>query len=316
LQSNWTFISLNLVNLFIMIKVAWHPDYIAPLPEKHRFPMAKYDLIPSQLIHHGIIDSSQLFQPEIMSNQIILKVHDETYLNDLETGSLNDRAVRKLGLPLTPLMVEREKRIMQGTLDNVLFALESKVSFNVAGGTHHSYRDSGEGFCLLNDIAIAAQCLLEDKGLRSLVVDLDVHQGNGTAKIFENQPDIFTFSMHGEKNYPLKKDHSDLDIGLPDNVNDKEYLKILDRNLNEVLDRFQPDFIFFQSGVDPLASDKLGRLGLSKKGLLDRDQFVFSKCQINSIPLAVSMGGGYSPEISDIVDAHCQTFEVAMNLFG
>jgi len=299
-----------------MIKVAWHPDYIAPLPDKHRFPMEKYDLIPSQLIHHGIIESKQLFQPDIISEMDILNVHDEKYLRDLETGSLNPKAVRKLGLPLTPLMVEREKRIMQGTLDNAISALDTKVSFNIAGGTHHSYRDSGEGFCLLNDIAIAAQYLLNEKGLRSLVVDLDVHQGNGTAKIFENESNVFTFSMHGEKNYPLKKDSSDLDIGLPDHINDKEYLSILDRKLNEVLDQFQPDFIFYQSGVDPLESDKLGRLSLTKKGLLERDQFVFKKCDLNNIPVAVSMGGGYSPDISDIVDAHCQTFEAAMNLFG
>lgn len=299
-----------------MIKVAWHPDYIAPLPDKHRFPMEKYDLIPSQLIHHGIIESKQLFQPDIISEMDILNIHDEKYLRDLETGSLNPKAVRKLGLPLTPLMVEREKRIMQGTLDNAISALDTKVSFNIAGGTHHSYRDSGEGFCLLNDIAIAAQYLLNEKGLRSLVVDLDVHQGNGTAKIFENESNVFTFSMHGEKNYPLKKDSSDLDIGLPDHINDKEYLSILDRKLNEVLDQFQPDFIFYQSGVDPLESDKLGRLSLTKKGLLERDQFVFKKCDLNNIPVAVSMGGGYSPEISDIVDAHCQTFEAAMNLFG
>lgn len=299
-----------------MIKVAWHPDYIAPLPDKHRFPMEKYDLIPSQLIHHGIIESKQLFQPDIISEMDILNIHDEKYLRDLETGSLNPKAVRKLGLPLTPLMVEREKRIMQGTLDNAISALDTKVSFNIAGGTHHSYRDSGEGFCLLNDIAIAAQYLLNEKGLRSLVVDLDVHQGNGTAKIFESEANVFTFSMHGEKNYPLKKDSSDLDIGLPDHINDKEYLSILDRKLNEVLDQFQPDFIFYQSGVDPLESDKLGRLSLTKKGLLERDQFVFKKCDLNNIPVAVSMGGGYSPEISDIVDAHCQTFEAAMNLFG
>ncbi len=299
-----------------MIKVAWHPDYIAPLPDKHRFPMEKYDLIPSQLIHHGIIESKQLFQPDIISEMDILNIHDEKYLRDLETGSLNPKAVRKLGLPLTPLMVEREKRIMQGTLDNAISALDTKVSFNIAGGTHHSYRDSGEGFCLLNDIAIAAQYLLNEKGLRSLVVDLDVHQGNGTAKIFESEANVFTFSMHGEKNYPLKKDSSDLDIGLPDHINDKEYLSILDRKLNEVLDQFQPDFIFYQSGVDPLESDKLGRLSLTKKGLLERDQFVFKKCDLNNIPVAVSMGGGYSPDISDIVDAHCQTFEAAMNLFG
>lgn len=298
-----------------MYRVAWDPIFIAPLPENHRFPMLKYELIPSQLIHHGIIETSQLFSPSVMSNDIILSVHSSEYLNELEKGTLDKRAARKLGLPLNDLMVEREKVIMQGTLENALFALEDGISFNVAGGTHHSYRSSGEGFCLLNDIAISAKYLLDKKGLRSLIIDLDVHQGNGTASIFEQEEDVFTFSMHGEKNYPLKKENSDLDIHLPDGIGDKEYLKILDKELNCLLEKFEPDFIFFQSGVDPLASDKLGRLGLSMKGLYERDLFVLNKCKELNIPVAVSMGGGYSPDISEIVDAHCQTFEIASNLY-
>lgn len=299
-----------------MISIAWDPIYVAPLPENHRFPMEKYELIPSQLIHHGIIDSSQLFAPNAMNRERILTIHDEGYLLDLECQTLDKRAQRKLGLPLTDLMVLREKTIIQGTLDNAIAALEHKAAFNVAGGTHHSYKGSGEGFCLLNDIAIAAQYLLGEKKLRSLIVDLDVHQGNGTAKIFENQADIFTFSMHGDKNYPLKKEISDLDISLADNTNDKEYLKLLDHHLNLVLDQFQPDFIFYQSGVDPLKTDKLGRLDLSMKGLYQRDLFVFKTCERHNLPVAVSMGGGYSPDITEIVDAHCQTYEIAMDLFG
>lgn len=299
-----------------MYKVAWDPIFVAPLPENHRFPMLKYELIPAQLIHHGIIESQQLFSPKVMSNDLILNVHSNEYLSHLEKGTLDKRAQRKLGLPLNDLMVRREKVIMQGTLDNAIYALEDGISFNVAGGTHHSYKDSGEGFCLLNDIAIAAKYLLDAKGLRSLVVDLDVHQGNGTASIFEEEPNIFTFSMHGEKNYPLKKESSDLDIHLADGIGDKEYLRILEKELSTLLDDFQPDFIFYQSGVDPLESDKLGRLGLTIDGLYQRDLFVLNKCKEGNVPVAISMGGGYSPEIGDIVNAHCQTYEIASNLYS
>jgi len=187
----------------------------------------------------------------------------------------------------------------------------------VAGGTHHAFADRGEGFCCFNDQAVAANYLL-DKGLarKILIVDLDVHQGNGTASIFRDEPRVFTFSMHGERNYPLRKEQSDLDIGLPDGMEDEAYLNILKENLPRIADEFQPDFVFYQSGVDVLASDKLGRLHLTRQGCRERDWFVLSFCKRNRIPVAVSMGGGYSPRIADIVEAHANTFRVAQELFG
>lgn len=297
-----------------MLKVAYHHSYAAKLPKGHRFPMLKYELIPEQLIYQGVIFESNLFAPEMMSEENILKTHEKEYFEHLKNQTLDKKGVRKLGLPLTQEMFERECRIMQGTFENALFALKYGVSFNVAGGTHHSYTNRGEGFCLLNDIGIASNLLLE-KGIKKiLVVDLDVHQGNGTAEIFQNEERVFTFSMHGEKNYPLKKEVSNLDIALPDGTNDQHYIKELDYNLKRLIDREEPEFIFYQSGVDPLETDKLGRLSLTIEGLKSRDDIVFNTCKSNNIPVAVSMGGGYSPDIRTIVDAHCNTFISALEI--
>jgi acetoin utilization deacetylase AcuC-like enzyme len=187
---------------------------------------------------------------------------------------------------------------------------------NIAGGTHHAYTDRGEGFCLLNDNAIAANALLqEQKAKKILIVDLDVHQGNGTAQIFANENRVFTFSMHGEKNYPLHKEKSDLDIGLPDGIGDNAYLQLLHENLARLLDEVQPDFMFFQCGVDILSTDKLGRLGISKEGCKARDRIVLQSAKTNRIPLVCSMGGGYSEKIADIVDAHANTFRLAQEIY-
>lgn len=298
-----------------MLKIAFHPLFVAPLPEGHRFPMEKYELLPQQLIRNGIVEESNFFEPEMVSEDLLYQVHDASYIQALERMELPRQAVRKLGLPLNPVMVEREKRIMEGTRMNAVYALEHGVSFNIAGGTHHAYRDSGEGFCLFNDIAIGAQFLLNEGMERVLVVDLDVHQGNGTAKIFENEHRVFTFSMHGDKNYPMKKEVSDLDVPLPDETNDTTYLNLLEHHLVNLIDQFQPQFIFYQAGVDALVSDKLGRLSLTMEGLKQRDEMVFATCKNGHIPVAVSMGGGYSPDIKIIVDAHYQTYEIASRLY-
>lgn len=208
----------------------------------------------------------------------------------------------------------REQRIMQGTVECALIALEKGFALNIAGGTHHAFRDRGEGFCLLNDLAIASQYLL-DKGLRKriLIVDLDVHQGNGTASIFQNENRVFTFSMHGEHNYPLQKEKSDLDIPLPDGCTDEYFLGLLNQHLPKVVDQFQPDFIFYQSGVDILATDKLGRMKVSLEGLKERDRIVVNTARQNQIPLAGAMGGGYSEDIRIIVEAHCNLFRLVAN---
>jgi acetoin utilization deacetylase AcuC-like enzyme len=243
--------------------------------------MLKYELMPEQLIYEGTIKESQLFVPSLMTESEILSTHSSEYLEKLKSLSLSKSEERKTGFPLSNQLVERERIIMQGTLDGSLMALEMGVAMNIAGGTHHAYRDRGEGFCLLNDIALSANHLLNNSiKNKILVVDLDVHQGNGTASIFENENRVFTFSMHGEHNYPLHKERSDLDVGLPDGIEDSAYLKLLDFHLKNTIDMVQPDFIFYQCGVDILNTDKLGRLKVSAAGCMERDRMVFEQAKV------------------------------------
>ncbi|MBS0000700.1 MAG: histone deacetylase [Cyclobacteriaceae bacterium] len=299
-----------------MLKIAWNKSYRHPLPEGHRFPMEKYDLIPEQLMYEGTINPSNIFDPGPADEEDILRVHDSDYLEKLKKGDLSVQEIRRIGFPLSTGLISREICITRGTIQCALYALESGISFNVAGGTHHAYRDRGEGFCLLNDIAVAASFLAE-KGLASkiLIVDLDVHQGNGTAKIFEGYDQVITFSMHGENNYPLYKERSFRDIALPDGTTDNFYLEKLDHHLNELVDICEPDFLFYQAGVDVLASDKLGRLGLTGEGCAERDRMVLNVCKKNRIPAVVVMGGGYSDNIGSIIEAHANTFRQASEIY-
>lgn len=299
-----------------MLKIAWSPVYCLPLPEGHRFPMQKYNLLPEQLIYEGTIHSSQLFEPALLNDNIALLTHTQGWINQLNELNLSAAEIRKTGFPLTEELVVREKTIMQGTVDAALFALKNGVSMNIAGGTHHAFTNKGEGFCLLNDNAIAANYLLNNQLRKKiLMVDLDVHQGNGTAEIFQNNSQVFTFSMHGEKNYPFHKEKSDLDIELKDGTDDVTYLGILDRALKKIIDEVEPDFIFFQSGVDVIATDKLGKLGLTISGCKERDKMVLNMAKQNNIPLCASMGGGYSSRISDIIEAHANTFRLAQEIY-
>lgn len=299
-----------------MLKIAWNDHYTIPLPEGHRFPMLKYDLIPEQLLYEGTIREVNIFSPGQLSEEDIFTIHYRSYWEKLKDGKLTKDEIRRTGFPYSKELVVRERVILQGTIDCAKYAKEYGVAMNVAGGTHHAFRDRGEGFCLLNDIAVAAQYLLDNNlATQILVVDLDVHQGNGTANIFENEPAVYTFSMHGGKNYPLKKETSDRDIPLPDGIDDNSYLSLLKFHLPKLLDDLEPDFIFYQSGVDVLETDKLGRLGLSMHGCKDRDRFVLEICRKNNIPVAVSMGGGYSEKIADIVEAHANTFRLASEIY-
>ena len=299
-----------------MLQIAWSPVYAHPLPEGHRFPMAKYNLIPEQLIYEGTISSSNLFVPHPATFDTLALTHDKTYLNKLRKGLLTDSEIRKTGFPFSEALVHREKVIMQGTVQAAQFALKEGVSLNIAGGTHHAFADRGEGFCLLNDIAIAANVLLHQQQVsKILIVDLDVHQGNGTAALFQHEPRVFTFSMHGKKNYPFHKETSDLDVELEDGTSDAEYLSLLDYHLKWLMDNVQPEFVFFQSGVDIIASDKLGKLSVSIEGCRQRDKLVFEVCRNNRVPVCASMGGGYSYRLSDIVEAHSNTFRLAQELF-
>lgn len=300
-----------------MFPIAFHPIFKHPLPEGHRFPMIKYELLPEQLLHEGIAQKSDFFEPEIIPIETVLRIHTKEYVSDLLDLTLDARAARKIGFPLSKELVERELRIAQGTILGAEKAFETKVAFNIAGGTHHAYSNRGEAFCLLNDQAIAAQYLLDKKLVKKiLIIDLDVHQGNGTAEIFQKNDNVFTFSTHGKSNYPFKKETSDLDIAFEDNTSDDEFLKTISTIVPKLIEQQNPDFIFYLAGVDILASDKLGKLGCTIEGCKKRDGIVFENCERFQIPVQVSMGGGYSPEIKTIIEAHTNTYRVANDVFN
>jgi len=299
-----------------MLKVAWNEHYAHELPEGHRFPMEKYVLLPQQLLHEGTMERENFFNPSEVSEERVLRIHTREYLDKLLTKRLTRKEERATGFPLSDKLVKRELIITQGTIEAVDHAFENGVSANIAGGTHHAFRDRGEGFCLLNDIAIGSAYAIEEMGLKQiLVVDLDVHQGNGTAKIFEEDSRVFTFSLHGEKNYPLRKENSDLDIALPDGTEDQEYLEVLRKTLPELISDVRPELIFFQSGVDVLESDKLGRLALTLQGCKKRDEIVFNETKKHGIPVVFNMGGGYSKKIAVIIEAHANTYRTAREFY-
>lgn len=300
-----------------MIKVAWRKEYVQALPEGHRFPMEKYALLPQQLLYEGTIGEENIFYPESIDLSVCRLTHKDEYLDKLLHLKLDKNEIRKMGFPLNEALIQRELMIMEGTRKCAEFALQNGIALNTAGGTHHAFSDRGEGFCLLNDNAIAANWLLHSgKAKKILIVDLDVHQGNGTAELFANEDRVFTLSVHGEKNYPMHKEESDLDIGLPDGIGDVEYLNVLRSTIDPLIEKFKPDFLFYQCGVDILASDKLGRLGISHDACKERDRIVLSASHRRAIPVVCSMGGGYSERIAAIVDAHANTFRVAKELWG
>jgi len=300
-----------------MMRIAYHPMFCHPLPEGHRFPMLKYELIPAQLLYEGTILQEQLFAPEPIEEETVLLTHEAAYWQKLKNQTLDERAQRKIGFVQSPLLTEREMRICQGTLQCAEHALQNGIALNVAGGTHHAYADHGEGFCLLNDFAVAARYLLQQARIKqALIIDLDVHQGNGSAAIFATEPRVFTFSMHGAHNYPFHKERSDLDIGLPDGTGDATYLSLLRENLPALIERVRPDLAFFLSGVDILQTDKFGKLNITPEGCSARDETVFSLLKKRDIPCVVAMGGGYSHDIRDIVHAHCNTFKIAADVYA
>ncbi|WP_418637176.1 histone deacetylase [Winogradskyella sp.] len=299
-----------------MLKIAFHPIYKHPLPEGHRFPMEKYELLPQQLLHEGTCTQANFFQPEKPNDKHILAVHDPEYYYDLVNLTLDQRAARKIGFPLSRALVQREILIADGTIKASEFALKHGISMNIAGGTHHAFSNRGEGFCMLNDQAIGARYLQQNSLAQNiLIVDLDVHQGNGTAEIFQNDASVFTFSMHGKSNYPFKKEQSDLDIALENDTDDSAYLKLLEKTLPNLIAEQQPNFIYYLCGVDVIETDKLGKLSLTVEGCKARDRFVLEQCKANQIPAMCSMGGGYSQKIKTIVDAHANTFRLAQEIY-
>jgi acetoin utilization deacetylase AcuC-like enzyme len=308
--------SLKYKRLQKRLHIAYHPIYAHPLPEGHRFPMLKYELIPGQLLYEGTIEPHDLFAPEPCADTTILKTHTAEYLYKLKNGMLTAAEQRRIGFPQSQQLILRELMITQGTIDCCHHALKNGVALNVAGGTHHAFADRGEGFCLLNDFAVAANCLLDSNLAKQiLIIDLDVHQGNGTAVLFQNKPEVFTFSMHGRQAYPFRKERSDKDIELEDRTDDATYMGILKSTLLPLLDAVQPDFAFYLAGVDVLQSDRFGKLALTLEGCKQRDAYVFSTLKQNGIPCTVAMGGGYSPDVKLIVEAHCNTFRMAKEVF-
>jgi acetoin utilization deacetylase AcuC-like enzyme len=278
--------------------------------------MLKYELIGEQLLYEGTVSRENFFVPGEASEADILRVHAADYWARMKDLRLSPREMRKVGFPLSAALVQREITIAQGTIEATEYALAHGIAMNIAGGTHHAYADRGEGFCLLNDQAMAAARLLHlQKAHRILIVDLDVHQGNGTASIFAQEPRVFTFSMHGKDNYPHHKERSDLDIALPSGTSDADYLDCLQSHLPRLLDEHQADFVFYQAGVDVLATDKLGKLKLSREACLQRDRIVFTEALKRRLPVVVCMGGGYSTDIRDILEAHCNTYRLAQQLF-
>jgi len=298
-----------------MFPIAFHPVYKYPVPEGHRFPMDKYELLPLQLLREGIAEESDFFSPEPVEMNAVYAVHDRNYTDRFIQGMLCRKEMRRIGFEQTPLLAERELRITNGTLLGALKAFDSGIAFNIAGGTHHASRDHGEGFCMINDQAVAAQYLLDHKKAKQvLIIDLDVHQGNGTADIFTSEPRVFTFSMHGKNNYPFRKEKSDLDIPLEDKTEDHTYLRILQDILPGLIRQVRPDFIFYQAGVDILYTDKIGRMSCTVPGCRMRDEMVLKIAGKNAIPMQCSMGGGYSAQLRTIMEAHANTFRAAKQI--
>ena len=299
-----------------MLKIAFNKNYIYPLEENHRFPMIKYELIPEQLIRENTCTEKNFFNPDKVDDFTVLLTHQKEYFERFKSLHLSKKEIREIGFPLSKELVDRELQIADGTIKGVHYSIEHGISMNIAGGTHHAFYDRGEAFCMLNDQAIAANYLI-NKGLskRILIIDLDVHQGNGTASLFRSNNNVFTLSFHGKKNYPFRKEKSDLDVEFDDKTNDEKYLKILKETIPKVMDDFNPDFIFYLSGVDVLENDKLGRLSLTINGCKERDRYILDMCKKNSIPVQISMGGGYSVVLKNIIEAHSNTFRLAQEIF-
>ena len=297
------------------MRVFYTPRYYADIGEDHIFPIRKFEMVRDRLVEEGTLQLADLREPEPASVEDVLLVHTRDYVSRLCDGNLTAAELRRLGLPWSRALVQRSFYAVGGTIAAARSALEEGIASNLAGGTHHSFADRGEGFCVLNDVAVAIRVLRREKLIRrAAIIDCDVHQGNGTATIFADDAEVFTFSIHGAKNYPLVKARSTLDIGMPDDTSDEAYLQVLADHLSNVFCH-NPDIVFYLAGADPYIGDKLGRLALSFDGLLQRDEIVLNECYERDIPVVTVMSGGYAQNISDTVDIHCNTIRIARRLF-
>ena len=299
------------------MKLFYADHFVLPLPEGHRFPMEKYARLRQRLLDSGLFGRDDFHVPEAASDTEILRAHDAGYLQRVMHGRLDREEIRRIGFPWSEAMVERSRRSAGATLAACRAALADGCAANLAGGTHHAFRDRGEGFCVFNDAAIAALAMrAEGRVERVAIIDCDVHQGNGTAAILAQRPECFTFSIHGARNYPFDKETSDLDVELPDGTGDDTYLTALQAALGPVFARGRPDLVIYLAGADPYEDDRLGRLRLSKAGLLERDQLVFDKVRQRGLPMAIAMAGGYARHIDDTVEIHANTLGAAARHFS
>jgi acetoin utilization deacetylase AcuC-like enzyme len=298
------------------MRIFYSDQFTIPLPPDHRFPMRKYTLLRERVSQSSLVDPQDLKAPEAASDEQLLQVHSSEYLFRVNGGYLTEKEIRRIGFPWSPHLVERSRRSVGGTIAACRAALSGGAGINLAGGTHHAFPDHGEGYCLFNDVAVAARCMQAETLVSQIaILDCDVHQGNGTARIFNQDPSVFTFSIHGEKNFPFHKEKSDLDIPLMDGTPDDLYLEKLQAGLRIILERGRPGLVIYLAGADPYEGDRLGRLALTKEGLAERDRLVFEACRMAGIPVATVMAGGYAREISDTVDIHWQTVHIAAETF-
>ena len=300
----------------MMIPIVYHPHYIAPLPQGHRFPMVKFQKLYELLLKDGILTPENLYQPEIPDQSLLELVHTPDYIENYCQGTLDAKAQRRIGLPWSPELVRRTCTAIGGTILTAKLALEYGIACNTAGGTHHAFPDFGSGFCIFNDLAIAAR-VLQKWGLvkQVLIVDLDVHQGDGTAFIFQNDPQVFTFSMHCEINFPSRKQTSDLDVPLPEGLDNDGYLQILANYLPDLLSQIKPDLVLYDAGVDTHVGDRLGKLALTDEGIYRRERQVLSTCRAGGYPVACVIGGGYAEEMEGLVYRHSLLHRAAKDVY-
>lgn len=288
-------------------------SYTVPIGN-HSYPMAKYRLIPERLKRTGILRSEELIEPQSITIEDVLLVHTRTYVNRFINGLLERKELLRLGLPWSEQLVQRVFSVLGGTAQAITTAFEEGISINLAGGTHHAFADHGEGYCVFNDFVVGLRRTQQQRDLVTLIIDLDVHQGNGTAVLCKDDPRTFTFSMHGMRNYPSRKEESSLDVSLPDNTTDEQYSRQLESILPQLFEQTKPDLVMYQAGVDVLKSDRFGKLALTMQGIADRDRFVMETARQAHVPLVAALGGGYAPNIEEIVTAHCQTVQIAAEI--
>jgi len=295
------------------MQIFYSDQFVIPLPQGHRFPIEKYALLRQRVIENHQKNPADLRIPQAAQDQDLLRAHREDYVRKVAAGSLTEKEIRRIGFPWSPELVERSRRSVGGTMGACRTALNDGFASNLAGGTHHAYADHGEGFCVFNDAAVAARAMqAEGLAVRIVIIDCDVHQGNGTASIFQDDASVFTFSIHGAKNFPFRKEHSDLDIALDDEAGDEVYLEALKPALQTAVDRSKAELVIYIAGADPFSGDRLGRLCLSKSGLAQRDRMVFDFCRHKGLPVATVMGGGYAKDVKDTVDIHYKTIQLAL----